>query len=372
MAAIMGKAMNIAKRTSEKVKETVQDVKGTVQDKLDEMKANVAYGDVAFGLMPRAGLSPTVTEAENFDPEKDSKDLRRAMKGLFTDEKTLINILGRRTLKQRQKIAKVYQKVNERDLVEDLMNRTSSNFRALLRGMLMKPGEYDAYCLRSAMKGVGCDGRVLAEVLCMRTPAQLKVIKTQYAKQFERDLVEDVDKNTKGDSKKLLYALLTSERDEDYTEVDKNLAKSDAQALYAAGEKKWGTDVAKFVKIFTKRSFPQLRQMFEEYGKISKYDIAKSIKREMKGTLKHEFLAIIGAVRDSSQYFAGVLHDAMKGLGTNDKTLIHVVTTRAEIDLGAIKEAFQVSEGKTLAAWVKADTSGDYRKLLLTLLDAKI
>ena len=47
-------------------------------------------------------------------------------------------------------------------------------------------------------------------------------------------------------------------------------ATREANELYQAGEKKWGTDESKFNHILAARSFPQLRATFDEYLKVGR------------------------------------------------------------------------------------------------------
>ena len=58
--------------------------------------------------------------------------------------------------------------------------------------------------------------------------------------------------------------------------MDKAKAFKDAEALYHAGEKKWGTDESKFNQIIAVRSFPQLRATFDEYVKVCMCVISSS------------------------------------------------------------------------------------------------
>lgn len=64
------------------------------------------------------------------------------------------------------------------------------------------------------------------------------------------------------------------------------------QALYNAGEKRWGTDESSFNQILCSQSFDQLRLVFDQYRKISNRTMEQVIKSEMSGDLEDGMLAI--------------------------------------------------------------------------------
>lgn len=316
--------------------------------------------------MAAIGNRGTVTEAAGFNADADAQKLREAMKGAGTNEATVIEVLAHRTIAQRQRIKEAYKQTVGKDLADDLSSELSGNFKSVVLGLLMLAPVYDAYELRTAMKGAGTEEACLIDILASRSNAEIKTINAFYKKEYGNDLEDAVCGDTSGMFQRVLVSLLTAGRDES-SNVDEAQAVQDAKEIYEAGEARWGTDEVKFLTVLCVRNQNHLLRVFEEYQKISGRSIEESIKREMSGSLEDVFLAIVKCIRSKPAFFAERLYKSMKGLGTTDTVLIRIMVSRAEIDMLDIKAQFLKTYGKTLYSFIKGDTSGDYRKILLEL-----
>ncbi|XP_039635539.1 annexin A4 isoform X1 [Perca fluviatilis] len=315
--------------------------------------------------MAAIGKRGAVTEAAGFNADADVQTLRGAMKGVGTKEAPIIEVLAHRTIAQRQRIKEAYKQAVGKDLAEDLSSELSGNFRSVVLGLLMLAPVYDAYELKYAIKGAGTEEACLIDILASRSNAEIKAINEVYKKEYG-NLEADVCGDTSGMFQRVLVSLLTAGRDES-DRVDEAQASLDAKDIYEAGEARWGTDEVKFLTVLCVRNRNHLLRVFEEYQKISGRSIEDSIKREMSGCLEEVFLAIVKCIRNKPAFFAERLYKSMKGLGTTDSVLIRIMVARAEIDMLDIKEQFKKMYGKTLYSFIKGDTSGDYRKILLEL-----
>lgn len=61
----------------------------------------------------------------------------------------------------------------------------------------------------------------------------------------------------------------------------------------------------------------------------------------------------------------------LQGIGTNEKVLIDIICSRSNEELIEIKRAYESEFKRLLESDVKSDTSGDFRRLLLALLETE-
>ncbi|KAI3364804.1 hypothetical protein L3Q82_000998 [Scortum barcoo] len=296
------------------------------------------------------GYRGTIKDFPGADPLRDVEVLRKAMKGFGTDENAIIELLGNRTNKQRVPMVAAYKTTYGKDLNHDLKSELTGNFEKLVLAMMKSPSHFDASELREAIKGAGTDEACLIEILSSRSNAEIREIAAIYKAVFvneieihkyKKSLEDAITSDTSGHFRRLLVSLCQGNRDERET-VDISLAKQDAQKLYAAGENKVGTDESQFnaIPVRSQQASPSCRFLFNY---------------------------ILKCIKDTPAYFAERLHNAMKGAGTKDTTLIRIMVSRSEVDMLDIRQAYVKTYGKSLYTDISGDTSGDYKKLLLKL-----
>lgn len=313
--------------------------------------------------------SPCIVPFPGFDKDVDSVALRKAMKGLGTDEKAIINILCFRSNAQRQELKTYYKTAYGRDLLSDLKSELSGDFEDVILGLMDTPAMFDARCLKRAMKGAGTDEDAILEILCARSNAEIAAIKKAYkeggfgSKNLEKDLMGE----TSGDLKRLLVGLSAGGRDE-AANVDPTKVQADANALYEAGAAKFGTDESEFQRIIVGRSREHLRQVFVAYGSLTSKSMEETIKSEMSSNLKTGYLNLVRFINNPIEYYVDKLYKAMKGAGTDEDCLIRIIVMRSEVDLGDIAHSYRAHHGKSLADAIKSEVSGDFRRALEAIL----
>lgn len=89
------------------------------------------------------------------------------------------------------------------------------------------------------------------------------------------------------------------------------------------------------------------------------------------GDFRKAMVTVIDCNQSTPTFYAKRLYESMKGWGTTDSTLVRIVVSRCEIDLGNIKKEYENLYKKSLVQDVRGDTSGDYEKSLIALIESE-
>jgi len=305
-------------------------------------------------------IAVTISEAE---AKADAEKVRNAMKGLGTNEKVLIEVIGSRTSADMQLVRRAFSAQFSRDLIHDITSETSGKLRDCLLNLTEDPSERDAKLIREAVKGLGTNESLLSEVICTRSPAELKAAADTYARLFTRNMEGDIKSDTSGDLKKIYVACLNPTRGNRACNVD-----ADVEALYKAGPGKFGTNEAAFIEIIGNSPHEHVEQLYWAYAKKYGTSLDAMIRDEMGGNLGK---ALAELALPHSVFFAERILKAMKGIGTNDHDLIRLITTQRGRHLKAAGKYFLEVNRKTIGAWVASETSGDYKHILVKVCESE-
>ncbi|KAJ3679590.1 hypothetical protein LUZ60_017601 [Juncus effusus] len=299
-------------------------------------------------------------------PQEDCEQLHKAFEGWGTNEKLIVSVLAHRDAAQRRAIRDAYQATYGKDLLETLLHETHGDFEKVVLLWTLDPRERDAHLANEAATKWAPENRVLIEIACTRSSEELFAVRRAYHAQYKRSLEEDVAAHTTGDFRKLFVPLVSSFRYEG-EEMNMSLAKSEAKMLHEKISDKKYTD-EEVIRVLTTRSKPQIVATLNQYHN----EFGNPINKDLKSDPKDEFLAALRAVIRCiccpEKYMEKVIRLAVNRHGTDENALTRIVTTRAEVDLKAIKEVYQTRNSTPLEKAIKHDTWGHYERMLLALL----
>ena len=140
--------------------------------------------------------------------------------------------------------------------------------------------------------------------------------------------------------------------------------EKDAEELRNA-MKGWGTDEAKLIKVVANRTNSQRQKIKAAYKTAYGRDLIADLKSELGGKLEDAFIALF---MDPVEFDCQQLKQAMKGAGTDEDTIIEIISSRPNWLLKKIKETYKQKYGKDLESAIKGEVSGDFERLLVSLL----
>ncbi|CAI7585582.1 unnamed protein product [Penicillium palitans] len=311
---------------------------------------------------PSPGYIPGQVAPGDYRPQADA--LRKAMKGFGTDEKALVAVLSQLDPLQMAAVRDTYSKHLGRDLFKDVKSETGGYFRDGLLAVVDGPLIHDVESLHSAIDGAGTKEWLLNEVLLGRSNADMNAIRTAYEMRYRRSLSKDVEGDLSFKTSTLFAIVLRAARTEESVPINPQTIDTDVRSLQ-------GKNVTEVCSIFAKASNAELRAISQAFQSRYHIPLEKHIEKEFSGHMEDALLLMLRSATDPAMRDAILLEDAMSGMGTKDERLVVRVVrthwTRNHKEM--VKRAYQHKYGKNLIDRVRGETSSDYQRLMIALLE---
>ncbi|KAL2347831.1 hypothetical protein Fmac_001831 [Flemingia macrophylla] len=230
-------------------------------------------------------------------PREDGIKLHKAFKGLGCDTSKVIKILSHRDVEQRSLIQQEYETNYSELLSKRISKELHGHVKKAMSLWLYDPPARDAKIARKALTTPVVDNQAITEVICSRTPSQIRRTKEVYLSTYHSALEKDIENYTNGDHKKAIKketsgsfqsALLTILR----CAID--------PAMYFAkilrkSMKGVGTNDKRLIRIIVTRTEIDMCQIkiayYKKYGKPLTHDV----RSDTSGHYKDFLLNLIGS-----------------------------------------------------------------------------
>ena len=228
--------------------------------------------------------------------EYDCYQLRKAMKGLGTNEDTLIEILATRSNQRIREIIQKYNHIFQRDLLKDIQSDTSGFFREILKKLLEASRSDNSYpnesesekCakeLYNSIKGKKEDlQNTFIYIFTKKSRQELASISKVYFTWYSKTLLQVVEELFSGDSKRVLKAIIYA-----------LLSPSEyfAYRIHKA-VKGLGTNDTILIRVLVSRDEIDIERIKRYYKQLYKVDLYKTVENDTSGDYKNLLLELIG------------------------------------------------------------------------------
>ncbi|RHY24514.1 hypothetical protein DYB25_003184 [Aphanomyces astaci] len=297
-------------------------------------------------------------------------EIKAACAGFGTDESRLSRVLGSLKPNIRHLVSVRYPQLHKgRTLLAEVQGETSGSYGKLCELLAQPLEEAEAMIVRNATKGMGTKENLLYPVFSGRTAEELTILKKAFFKVFGEDLVVVIADDIGGDLKKhYLSVLNVLTQSYDPSIHTQRKAEEVAEVIYKAGEGKWGTDEATFCNTLWSIPPQFMTQVNAAYVAKHKNSLARAIEKEFGGHTERAMLFHYNMITDPINTIADQFEKTMKGMGT-DEFGLSAALVRYQAYLPQIAPVYKAKYGQSLRDRIYGETSGNFRKLLMAVVE---
>lgn len=283
--------------------------------------------------------------------------------------KDIVDLILSTTRDERESIRRYYDETYPTNgLMTDIKNSSiQGDLIDLCQKLFMTRGESDAIFLQSSFGTFKNDDDLIFEILFNRPQWLHEKIQSSYSNLEEVNLVQKLESQFSDPFKPQVKTFWNTERRINKTpEHDKCMA--DAKKLNSVRPRNWFNENDIIRNIFAKDSPEELLLVFRYYYKLngsSIYEVVDNLPRACKNPMK----AFLSNILCPPENFAKAINGAIRGMGTDEKTLNRILTSRYDVDMTYIKKFYYYLFNTSIKEDIIGDTSGEYQRLLLGLLN---
>jgi len=296
----------------------------------------------------------------------DAEAVKEATAGWGTNDRKLIVSLCSRTKSQLRRTAAKYRELYDEDLREAVQSETSGHYGELV-GLALAPRDvFFADIIDKACGGMGCSETTLIELFIMSKNEDIAAGKEKWEGRSDASLIDYLDEELTSEYKHLqalIFKLLKGERDES-GEVDEAKGAEQVAALHKECDKGMFSDFKEQVAIeIIGGNCPEQNAFVADlYEKEHDKSLATALERSPK---KQLVAMLQGMLLSRPAFVAYRLHEAMKGWGTEDQVLVRLLAGIDGGDMAECVQTFESKYGTPLAAALKDELSGNFRRAAL-------
>ena len=292
------------------------------------------------------------------------------MKGIGTDEAALIRVLTKIPPLEVPAIKEAFRQRHGRDLEHDVQKEVSGHFELCLLCILRGPLQQDVWCLNKALKGAGTDEDLLNEILIGRSNADVQAIKQAYHYTYHRSLEHDVRDDLSAKTERLFSMILSATRQEESAPVIPQSIEADVTEIHRCTEGRIGAEQLTVCSILSNRSDSQIRAIAHAYEHKYRRSLERVFIHEFSGHMEDALVQMVRCGTDRAMRDAINIDNAMAGMGTKDDMLVTRIVKLHwnAAHLQQVKGAYKVRYRQELIGRVRGETSGDYERCLVAML----
>jgi len=303
-------------------------------------------------------LTEALHNAKEYIAWLDVDLLKKATKGLGTDERLVVETLCPRTKGQLKRIDAMYRERYGKTLSEYISSAMGGNLKKFLTYCQMDDSEFDAVVLKKAFDGIGCDKKIIVEVVCTRPYDRLQRSRALYEARYDSGFMDRLRSELGGSLEHLILRLVEGARGR--AEEGHNLTKS-VEELADMLHANWSSANV-CIDILVSHNLQEVKQIAAAYEKRHNKSLEKAIQDNFSSHLE---TAMVALLHDPIDFYARRLKEAMKGMGTDEGVINRILGGNDKRTVHEIAERFFQKYNTPLHKELSSELSGDYGRAVV-------